>query len=182
MRRTPPRRTFPARRHRVSQSFSKALTFVHMRTLSSFSLFALALSAAALPASPVAAQAPRREQIVPKGQTASPMLSPGIKIGNVVYSSGQLGLSRENPDSTIQGQTRVALDNIKRVFEAAGTTMAQAAKCTVFLIDVKDFAGMNEVYRGYFPDSPPARSTVVVAALVAPVARVEIECIAAMPR
>jgi 2-iminobutanoate/2-iminopropanoate deaminase len=99
----------------------------------------------------------------------------------MVYGSGQLGMSRENPDSTIQGQTRLALENIKRVFEQAGTTMANAAKCTVFLTDVKDFGGMNEVYRTFFPSAPPARSTVVVAALVVPNAKVEIECVAVMP-
>ncbi|MGQ0645973.1 MAG: RidA family protein [Gemmatimonadaceae bacterium] len=108
-------------------------------------------------------------------------LTPAIRVGNMVYGSGQLGMSRDNPDTTIQGQTKLALENIKRVFEQAGTTMAMAAKCTVFLTDVKDFGGMNEVYRTFFPASPPARSTVVVAALVVPNAKVEIECIAVMP-
>jgi len=59
--------------------------------------------------------------------------------------------------------------------------MAHALKCTVFLIDVKDFGGMNQAYREFFPDTPPARTTVVVAALVVPGAKVEIECLAAMP-
>lgn len=113
--------------------------------------------------------------------TSSPTLTPAIRVGNLVYGSGQLGMSRDNPDTTIQGQTRLALENIKRVFEQAGTTMANAVKCTVFLTDVKDFGGMNEVYRTFFPASPPARSTVVVAALVVPNAKVEIECTAAMP-
>lgn len=113
--------------------------------------------------------------------TSTATLTPAIRVGNMVYGSGQLGMSRENPDPTIQGQTKLALENIKRVFEQAGTTMAQAVKCTVFLTDVKDFGGMNEVYRTFFPNTPPARSTVVVAALVVPNAKVEIECVAAMP-
>jgi 2-iminobutanoate/2-iminopropanoate deaminase len=113
--------------------------------------------------------------------TSSPTLTPAIVVGKTVYGSGQLGMSRDKPDSTIQGQTRLALENIKRVFEQAGATMASAAKCTVFLTDVKDFAGMNEVYRTFFPSAPPARSTVVVAALVVPNAKVEIECIAVLP-
>jgi 2-iminobutanoate/2-iminopropanoate deaminase len=112
---------------------------------------------------------------------SSPTLTPAIKVGNMVYGSGQLGMSRDNPDTTIQGQTRLALENVKRVFEQAGTTMANAVKCTVFLTDVKDFGGMNEVYRTFFPSAPPARSTVVVAALVVPNAKVEIECVAVMP-
>ena len=113
--------------------------------------------------------------------TSTATLTPAIRVGNMVYGSGQLGMSRQNPDTTIQGQTRLALENIKRVFEQAGTTMAMAAKCTVFLTDVKDFGGMNEVYRTFWPSEPPARSTVVVAALVVPNAKVEIECVAAMP-
>jgi 2-iminobutanoate/2-iminopropanoate deaminase len=144
---------------------------------------ALAVTAAALAlvAPSLQAQGSPRHPVVPKGMSVSATLTPGIRIGDVVYSSGQLGMRRENPDTTIQGQTRLALENIKAVFEAAGTTMAHAAKCTVFLIDVKDFGGMNQAYREFFPDSPPARSTVVVAALVVPNAKVEIECHAVMP-
>jgi 2-iminobutanoate/2-iminopropanoate deaminase len=134
-----------------------------------------------LSAAPVLAQGSPRVPVVPKGMSVSATLTPGIRVGDVVYSSGQLGMRRDAPDSTVDGQTTVALENIKAVFEAAGTTMAHAAKCTVFLIDVKDFQGMNAAYRAFFPDSPPARSTVVVAALVVPNAKVEIECIAAMP-
>lgn len=132
-------------------------------------------------ASPALAQNPKREAIIPAGTTPSPILTPGIRVGNLVYAAGQLGTRRENPDTTIQGQTRIALENTKKVFEAAGTTMSQALKCTVFLIDVKDFGGMNQAYREFFPDTPPARTTVVVAALVVPGAKVEIECLAAMP-
>jgi 2-iminobutanoate/2-iminopropanoate deaminase len=55
-------------------------------------------------------------------------------------------------------------------------------KCTVFLVDAKDFAGMNSVYSQFFPKEPPARSTVIVAALVSAAARIEIECIAAIPK
>lgn len=141
-----------------------------MRRCSLFALLALTLV-------PAAAQAQARTTV----GTSTATLTPAIKVGNMVYGSGQLGMARENPDTTIQGQTKLALENIKRVFEQAGTTMANAAKCTVFLTDVKDFGGMNEVYRTFFPSAPPARSTVVVAALVVPNAKVEIECVAVMP-
>lgn len=134
-----------------------------------------------LPASSAMAQSTGRQAVIPAGQSASPTLTPGIRAGNMVYASGQLGLSREAPDTTIQGQTRIALDNTRKVFEAAGTTMANATKCTVFLIDVRDFGGMNQAYREFFPNTPPARSTVVVAALVVPSAKVEIECAAFIP-
>lgn len=122
-----------------------------------------------------------RQPVVPAGQSVSPTLTPGIRVGNMVYASGQLGVSRAAPDTTVGGQTKLALENTKKVFEAAGTTMANAVKCTVFLIDVKDFAGMNAAYREFWPASPPARTTVVVSALVVAGAKVEIECNAAMP-
>ncbi|MEO7361573.1 MAG: RidA family protein [Gemmatimonadaceae bacterium] len=128
----------------------------------------------AVTATPAFAQ---RTPIVPEGSRPSATLTPGIRVGDLVFASGQLG----GRDTTIQGQTRVALESTKKVFEAAGTTMANAAKCTVFLTDVKDFAGMNSVYTEFWPASPPARTTVVVAALVSAGAKIEVECVAAMP-
>lgn len=122
----------------------------------------------------------QRQPVVPQGMSASATLTPGIRDGNVLYVSGQLGTSRQSPDSTIEGQTKRALENVQKVVEAAGGTMANVLKCTVFLADVKDFAGMNRAYSEAFPKEPPARSTVVVAALVSPAAKVEIECIAGL--
>ena len=109
-------------------------------------------------------------------------LSSGIKIGDMLYASGQLGMSRSAPDTTIEGQTKLALDNVKAVMEAGGTSMANVVKCTVFLTRFTDFQGMNRTYREYFPKDPPARSTVIVAALVSQGALVEIECVAAIPK
>lgn len=143
-----------------------------MRLLPTLARSAALLALAALPAF---AQAPE-----PIGQS-SPTLTPAYRVGNTVYTSGQLGMSRTDPDSSIQAQTRRTLDNIKRVIELSGTTMAHVVKCTVFLVEAADFQGMNQAYREYFPSAPPARSTVVVKALVVPGALVEIECIAAMP-
>ena len=123
----------------------------------------------------------QRTQIVPQDMTATATLSPGIRVGDIIYASGQLGSKRGTPmDSTIEGQTRQALDNIKAVVEAGGSTMPNVVKCTVFLTNLADFRGMNSVYSTFFPKEPPARSTVVVAALVSAAAKVEIECIAAV--
>lgn len=140
---------------------------------------ALAAFALAVVASVAAAQ---RQVIVPAGQNASPLLSPAIRYGDVVYLSGALGTARDNPDSSITGQTKRSLENLQKVAQAAGTNLTNATKCTVFLADLKDFAGMNTAYREFFPKEPPARSTVVVAALVSPGAKVEIECIVGMPK
>ena len=151
-----------------------------MRLTSSLLLVALIGAASA-----ARAQTPARTPVVPQGGSISATLSPGIRVGDMLFVSGQL--PRNVPgtrmlDTTIQEQTRTALENVKAVVEAAGSTMANVAKCTVFLTDVKEFQGMNSVYSTYWPKEPPARSTVVVAALVRPDAKLEIECIAAIPK
>ncbi len=148
-------------------------------------LFALAALCSTLAAAPLAAQgtalgAGQRTPVVGEGQRISPTLSPGIRVGNLLWASGQLGTSPT--DTTIAGQTQRSLENLDKVFKAAGTTLAAGAtKCTVFLTDVKDFAGMNAVYSKFFPTNPPARSTVVVAALVVAGGKVEIECQGVVP-
>ncbi|MEP6763420.1 MAG: RidA family protein [Gemmatimonadaceae bacterium] len=144
--------------------------------------FAFACAATLVLPSALSAQAGTRTPVVPTGQNVTATLTPGIKTGNLVFASGQLGMSKDKPDSTIGGQTKLALENVQKVFEAGGTTMANAVKCTVFLVDLKDFAGMNAAYKEAFPTSPPARSTVVVAALVSPGAKIEVECIAAITK
>ncbi len=131
----------------------------------------------ALVAIPALAQAQQREAI---GRSTA-TLTQAIRVGNMVYASGALPTGGANADTTIQGQTRSALGNIKTTLELAGTTMQNAVKCTVFLIEGSDFRGMNEAYAEFWPVAPPARSTVVVKALVAPNAKLEIECIAVMP-
>ena len=136
---------------------------------------------AALVALPVLAGA-QRSTIVPQGMSASATLTPGIKMGDVIYTSGQLGPSRDSTQNTIQAQTKKSLENVKAVIEAGGGNMASVLKCTVFLADMKDFQGMNSVYSTFFPKEPPARSTVAVAALASPTAKVEIECIAAVAK
>jgi 2-iminobutanoate/2-iminopropanoate deaminase len=136
-------------------------------------------------ASPVLAQQPAPAPVIDGARTVfapGGNLSAAIRVGDMVYASGQLGTSRQNPDSTIQGQTRLALENTKRVLEMAGTNMNNVVKCTVFLTRVGDFQGMNQAYREFFPQNPPTRSTVVIAALVVPNALVEIECQAVMPK
>jgi reactive intermediate/imine deaminase len=98
----------------------------------------------------------------------------------MLYLSGQIGNrpgTRELADTGITGQTRQALENIKALLASAGSSLDRAVKCTVFLVDIKDYAAMNAVYATYFPKDPPARSTVAGSGLALG-ARVEIECIA----
>ena len=126
------------------------------------------------------AAAQDRQVVRPPGRGAGLPFSPGVRVGNMLYLSGQLGILPGTPqlaDTGIAGQTRQALENIKAVLEYAGSSLERVVKCTVFLADIRDYAKMNEVYATYFPKDPPARSTVAGSGLALG-ARVEIECMA----
>jgi 2-iminobutanoate/2-iminopropanoate deaminase len=109
--------------------------------------------------------------------------SQAIVAGDLVFCAGQVPLdpaTGEVLQGTIEEQTERVLRNVGAVLDAAGVTFGDVVKTTVFLVDMGDFAAMNGVYAGFFPDPPPARSTVAVAALPKG-ARVEIEAIARRP-
>ena len=106
--------------------------------------------------------------------------SQAIRIGDLVFVSGQLGLAPGDPELVGEGvveQTEQIFRNLAAILEAAGSGVDRIVKTTVFLVDLGDFAAMNEVYRHHAGDAPPARSTVQVAALPSG-ARVEIEAVA----
>ena len=106
--------------------------------------------------------------------------SQAIKAGNTIYCSGQIPI---NPATntieavTIEDQTRQAITNLKNVLEAAGSSLQNVVKTTVFIKDMNDFAALNGVYAELFAPNKPARSCVEVARLPKDV-KVEIECIA----
>lgn len=106
--------------------------------------------------------------------------SHAIDAAGLVFCSGQTPIdpaTGELIDGDIGAQTRRVLQNLQSVLEAAGLTMGHIVKTTVFLMDMADFGAMNAVYAEFFPDAPPARSTVQVAGLPKG-ARVEIEAVA----
>lgn len=106
--------------------------------------------------------------------------SHAVKAGDLVYTSGQIGLSPATGTMVgddIATQTHQALKNLKAVLESSGSDMAHVVKVTVFLKDLNDFAKMNDIYKDYFPAIKPARSTVQVARLPKD-ALIEIECVA----
>ena len=106
--------------------------------------------------------------------------SQAIVCGDLVFVSGQLALrpgSSELAGATIQEQTEQVFANLRAILEAAGSGLDRLVKTTVFLANLGDFAGMNEVYARHVGERPPARSTVEVAALPSG-ALVEIEAIA----
>jgi 2-iminobutanoate/2-iminopropanoate deaminase len=109
--------------------------------------------------------------------------SQGIKASGFLFTAGQVGFDPESGelvDGGIAEQTHRVLQNLRAILRAGGTDLAQVVKTTVFLVDMADFALMNEVYAEFFGDHRPARSTVAVASLPRG-ARVEIEAIAVLP-
>ena len=106
--------------------------------------------------------------------------SQAVRTESMVYTAGQIGLdpaTMETVNGGIEAETRQALNNLKQVLEAANSGLNYIVKTTVFLRDMADFPKMNAIYAEFFPENPPARSTVAAAALPKGVA-VEIEAIA----
>ena len=106
--------------------------------------------------------------------------SQAIRTESLVFTAGQAGLdpkTGELVEGGIEAQTRQALTNLKSVLEAADSGLNFAVKTTVFLKDMNDFSKMNAIYSEFFPENPPARSTIAAASLPKG-ALVEIEVIA----
>lgn len=106
--------------------------------------------------------------------------SQGIRVGNLLFVSGQLPLDPATGtfvEGGIEEQTARCLDNIKAILAQAGISMDSVVKTTVFLADMDDFAAMNKVYSSYFKTDPPARSAFQVARLPKN-GQIEIEAIA----
>jgi 2-iminobutanoate/2-iminopropanoate deaminase len=106
--------------------------------------------------------------------------SQAVKVNGFVFCSGQIPLdpvTMQIIEGDVKAQTERVLANLRAVLEAAGSSLGKVVKTTVFLLDMNDFAAMNEVYAIYFNDNRPARSTVQVARLPRDV-RVEIDVVA----
>jgi aminoacrylate peracid reductase len=125
------------------------------------------------------------EIIVPKG-SAPPLApySPGTKADGAIYVSGTLALDSNGNlvgAGDVKAQTKHVLETIKTVLEAAGGALKDITFNHIFLADLADYAAMNEVYREYFPEEPPARFC-IRADLVKPEFLVEIASIAHVSR
>jgi 2-iminobutanoate/2-iminopropanoate deaminase len=106
--------------------------------------------------------------------------SQAIKAGDLVFCSGQIPIdpaTGEFVSADVEEQTEQVLKNLSEVLMAAGTSLKDVVKTTVFLADMNDFAAMNAVYGKYFSETRPARATVQAARLPRD-ARIEIDCIA----
>jgi 2-iminobutanoate/2-iminopropanoate deaminase len=124
---------------------------------------------------------PVREIITaPDAPAAIGPYSHAIKVGNVIYCSGQIGLDPATGDlvgGDIQNETRQALKNLGAVLRAGGVDFNSVASATVYMTNMDDYKVVNEVYEEFFKDSKPSRAAVQVARLPRD-ARVEISCIA----
>ncbi len=127
----------------------------------------------------------RIERKVIQTSQAPPAIGPysqAVRVHRLVFASGNLGMDPQTGELVSGGvgpQTRQALTNLSHILEAAGASLETVVKTTVFLADMGEFGTMNAVYAEFFPQNPPARSTVEVAALPKGAA-VEIEAIAVL--
>ena len=104
--------------------------------------------------------------------------SPAIVADGFVFVAGQAAINPKTNEfelGDIRSETRLTLENIRTILQAAGSSMAEVVRVGVFLADIKDFDAMNEVYKEFFPEDQPARTTVGVQL---PKIKVEIDCVA----
>ncbi|HEY8224421.1 MAG TPA: Rid family detoxifying hydrolase [Pyrinomonadaceae bacterium] len=150
--------------------------------------FAIAASVVSLGCASVYGQAAgskteRRIVKLPGSPPAAP-ISPAIVVGDLVFTSGQIGIDPKTGqmvEGGLEEQAEQVLKNLAAVLEAAGSSMAHVVKATVFLADMNDYAAMNQIYRNHFKQDFPARSAVQVAKLPAN-ARIEIEAVAVLKK
>ena len=149
---------------RTKQSTRRSFLQGSLAGTASAGAAALALPAAAAPGKSGA----QKKVITRPGEPLTPasLFSPATQLGNLLFLSGS-GAHDPKTHKVVPGpignQVKRCLENLKTVLEAAGSSMNKVLKCNVYLADLKDYAGMNEVFRGKFGDEPPVRTTVAVA-------------------
>jgi 2-iminobutanoate/2-iminopropanoate deaminase len=125
--------------------------------------------------------APSKRRVVKTGPPNG-IFSPAIIVGDLVFTSGQIGLDPKTgqfPEGGFEAQFHQVFKNLTAVLEASGSGVDHMVKATVFLADMSDYNAMNELYRKQFKVDPPARTTVQVARLPRD-ARIEIEAVAVL--
>lgn len=123
---------------------------------------------------------PEKQTIQLPGSLEGLPFSSAVRVGDMLYLSGQIGVlpgTRDLAPGGTAAETRQTMENIRAVLAHAGSSMDRVVKCTVFLLDMGDYQEMNDVYREFFPRDPPARSSLAATGLALG-ARVEIECLA----
>ena len=103
-----------------------------------------------------------KKHVIKVPMWTSPLVSHAIRVGDLVFTAGEVALDPETGDPVpgdIRVQTRRVLENHKIILEAAGTSLDNVVKATVFLRNLDDFDAFNEIYHQYFPQDPPGRTT-----------------------
>lgn len=121
-----------------------------------------------------------KEVIQAPGSLEGLPFSSAVRVDEMLYLSGQIGNlpgTRDLAPGGVAAEARQALENIRSILEYAGSSMDRVVKCTVFLLDINDYAAVNEVYASYFSENPPARSALAATGLALG-SQVEIECLA----
>jgi 2-iminobutanoate/2-iminopropanoate deaminase len=126
----------------------------------------------------------RRTTYQHQGAHTNVQLSAAVRGNGVLYASGQVPVdpqTRQVVDGGIEAQTRQTLENLKSTLALAGASLADVVKVNIFLTDMTAFTAMNAVYREYFANEPPARTTVGTTGPANPAMQIEIEAIALAP-
>jgi 2-iminobutanoate/2-iminopropanoate deaminase len=119
----------------------------------------------------------------PHGPTAAGPYSHAVAAGNLLFVSGQAALAPDGSGrrtASLEQEVRQTLDNLKAILEDAGSGLDRVVKTTVYLADMNDFGEMNAIYKEYFANDPPARTTIQAARLPMDF-RIEVEAIALLP-
>ncbi|HOJ92258.1 MAG TPA: RidA family protein [Dictyoglomaceae bacterium] len=114
-----------------------------------------------------------------KAPSAIGPYSQGVKVGNMLFISGQIPLDPVTGnivEGDIKEQTKRVLENLKGIIESVGANLSNVVKTTVFMVDLSEFSQMNDIYKEYFAENSPARTTVQVSGLPRS-AKIEIEAI-----
>jgi enamine deaminase RidA (YjgF/YER057c/UK114 family) len=137
---------------------------------------AAAATAAAAAAKPAKAQEKATKRVIYRDgrKPANPLFSGIVALGNLLFIAG---IGAHVPGD-IKSHTKIVLDEIQQRLEAAGSSMQKVVKCNVYLNDLKDYDGMNEVFRGRFGPEPPVRTTIAAAGGIPGNSLVEIDVIA----
>ncbi len=123
-----------------------------------------------------------KQVIRPEGAGSNPILSPGMRYGNLVFTAGQVAhdpRTGKMVEGGIAEQARQTMENVKAVLEAAGTTMDHVLKASCFIANLEERPAFNEVYKEYFTSDPPVRTC--VEAVLGPGVLIEVDVIAGMP-
>lgn len=141
--------------------------------------FLAGAAVAAAAAAPAVAQEKATKRVIyrnGKKPATTPLFNGTVAYGNLIFIAG-VGYHQEGD---IKVHTRHVLDSIKSQLESVGSSMEKVLKCNVYLNDLKDYDGMNEVFRGAFGDEPPVRTTIAAAGGIPGNSLVEIDVIACL--